>query len=843
MAGVFASLHFWLFLSRRAFLLEVFRILRNEFHYTDNRDNWGKTKEICRWRLSAVAGKMENLEEVLQALDEFQKMRPTVIPQELEDYLCWVAKTGDPVYQWPLIKTLFREKLTRVMTDFYENCPNLEFATCPNVEHFNYDAMKSNLLERLESFANAPFTVQRICELLTSPRKEYNRVDKFMRAIEKNILVVSTREPGPIARRGETGDGMVNGSVEEDTASVTQQQPPLPPPSPSPSLSPSPSQLSSSPSQPTQLQTTQPAQPTSQDVEMEYWEKDCTSTVTISVHTVAENEPSLLHNDVPITGSPLTKGVFTGDETTREKLEHTSSRTEIATSNYISAASEFSSVSNLTSQSHESVLPNVSTIPIVQNLPAIGTMINDKITSDSSGDSTSATNITEVIMNEDTNSQPNLDIENEEIETATIASSTTATTMTTTPTTLTTATIAATTAATSTTTSAATTTVTVVATVIPLTTDTTRNLQAAFQAKRFESDNDTKCLDSKSDEKAPIQSTINSVEDEGVGHSIKSEETALNKLNSECVDSNEMSCNENRLTENLLQTDIDIRSDTLANNTESVNAEEIDSNKSEKESTSILEDTDKENLGSKSDDSTKTAMFIESEPAEKDSTITSEECMSAVIVSNSEALYKPEKTEMHSKEVSVMISSKESFIHDQSISQKAESTEVTDNVIEAVPRVASPNSNDNEQEVEVPELSTDNLKIMEISNDKAPLVESMISLPISTIEKPKEATSVIEKFTAVSSTVEMTEISDINCQSLKDKKLTEIQDDNLTNIQDNKTTICITTKENQSSVIESVICLKEHESTELMEVDDESLSTFQQDEPMEQETMEDLSKS
>lgn len=47
---------------------------------------------------------MENPEEVLQALDEFQKMRPTEIPRELEDYLSWVAKTGDPVYQWSLIK-------------------------------------------------------------------------------------------------------------------------------------------------------------------------------------------------------------------------------------------------------------------------------------------------------------------------------------------------------------------------------------------------------------------------------------------------------------------------------------------------------------------------------------------------------------------------------------------------------------------------------------------------------------------------------------------------------------------------------------------------------------------
>ncbi|KZC14835.1 PREDICTED: serine/threonine-protein phosphatase 4 regulatory subunit 2 [Dufourea novaeangliae] len=299
---------------------------------------------------------MENLEEVLQALDEFQKMRPSEIPRELEDYLCWVAKTGDPVYQWSLIKTLFREKLTRVMTDFYESCPTLELAPCPNVEHFNYDTMKSNLLERLESFANAPFTVQRICELLTAPRKEYNRVDKFMRAIEKNILVVSTREPGPIARRNENGDGMVNGSVDEDAS------------------------------------TTQPP-----DVEMEYWEKDCPSTVTISVHTV-ENEASILHTVVPTTG--VVKNIFGSDEASQEKAESTSPKVDSAESNFIPTTSEFSGVPNLTSQT-QSQEPQIG--PTIQNLT---TIVPE--TSAITGD------VPEGIMNEDTSSQPSLDLENED---------------------------------------------------------------------------------------------------------------------------------------------------------------------------------------------------------------------------------------------------------------------------------------------------------------------------------------------------------------------------------------------------------------------------------------------
>lgn len=32
---------------------------------------------------------------------------------------------------------------------------------------------------------SAPFTIQRLCELITHPQKQYKRTDKFMRGIEK----------------------------------------------------------------------------------------------------------------------------------------------------------------------------------------------------------------------------------------------------------------------------------------------------------------------------------------------------------------------------------------------------------------------------------------------------------------------------------------------------------------------------------------------------------------------------------------------------------------------------------------------------------------------------------
>lgn len=48
--------------------------------------------------------------------------------------------------------------------------------------------MKTLLFDRFDHFQAAPFTIQRLCELLTDPKKHYSRLDKFMRALEKNIL-------------------------------------------------------------------------------------------------------------------------------------------------------------------------------------------------------------------------------------------------------------------------------------------------------------------------------------------------------------------------------------------------------------------------------------------------------------------------------------------------------------------------------------------------------------------------------------------------------------------------------------------------------------------------------
>ncbi|XP_065095545.1 serine/threonine-protein phosphatase 4 regulatory subunit 2 [Ochlerotatus camptorhynchus] len=161
---------------------------------------------------------MENRDEVLQMLERFTRLKQKEIPRELEDYLSFVARTGDTVYPWPAVKYFFRTKLSLVIMDFHDNTPSIaDLPQCPNVDPFCYDRMRRTLLSRMDSFNSAPFTIQRICELLNEPRKHYTRIDKFMRAVEKNILVVSTQEPGRRRSDSENGDSLdsiVNGDLE-----------------------------------------------------------------------------------------------------------------------------------------------------------------------------------------------------------------------------------------------------------------------------------------------------------------------------------------------------------------------------------------------------------------------------------------------------------------------------------------------------------------------------------------------------------------------------------------------------------------------------------------------------
>lgn len=153
-------------------------------------------------------------EALLDELTDFVSQKPAEIPSVLDEYLCHIAKTGDTLFPWHKLKPLLCRKLELVMNEFHKVSPTDDLPALPNVEVFKYDEMKEKVLEAVNCFNSAPFTIQRLCELVVDPRKHYKRTDKFMRGLEKNVLVVSTIEPKSLAalqQANAAATPMVNG--------------------------------------------------------------------------------------------------------------------------------------------------------------------------------------------------------------------------------------------------------------------------------------------------------------------------------------------------------------------------------------------------------------------------------------------------------------------------------------------------------------------------------------------------------------------------------------------------------------------------------------------------------
>ncbi|KAL4265944.1 PPP4R2 family protein [Pleurotus pulmonarius] len=67
------------------------------------------------------------------------------------------------------------------------------------------DEMKEYIFAQLHTFdTNPPFTVQRLCELVVNPQQHYNCIGKYLRAVEKSMLVTSTWDAFPIPSSDET---------------------------------------------------------------------------------------------------------------------------------------------------------------------------------------------------------------------------------------------------------------------------------------------------------------------------------------------------------------------------------------------------------------------------------------------------------------------------------------------------------------------------------------------------------------------------------------------------------------------------------------------------------------
>lgn len=87
------------------------------------------------------------------------------------------------------MKPLLVYKLERVLDDFMETVTENGDESAPSSADFQ--VTKERLLGLLNGFYRAPFTVQRLLELLLEPNKHYKKFDKYSRGLEKVSLSVA----------------------------------------------------------------------------------------------------------------------------------------------------------------------------------------------------------------------------------------------------------------------------------------------------------------------------------------------------------------------------------------------------------------------------------------------------------------------------------------------------------------------------------------------------------------------------------------------------------------------------------------------------------------------------
>ncbi|XP_028265559.1 serine/threonine-protein phosphatase 4 regulatory subunit 2-A-like isoform X2 [Parambassis ranga] len=136
-----------------------------------------------------------DIDALLEAFQDFEKKGKKETCPLPEQFLSHIAKTGQPMISWLHFKPYFIFKLEKVMDDFHASIPEQRGSHNPNVEYVPFEEMKKRILKIVDGYNGIPFTIQRLCELLTDPKRNYTGTDKFLRGLEKNVMVVSCVYP------------------------------------------------------------------------------------------------------------------------------------------------------------------------------------------------------------------------------------------------------------------------------------------------------------------------------------------------------------------------------------------------------------------------------------------------------------------------------------------------------------------------------------------------------------------------------------------------------------------------------------------------------------------------
>lgn len=103
---------------------------------------------------------------------------------EFDNYLVHTAQTAKVTCTWELLRELLRYRIKQLCE--MKSDDNNQIINDESIEDF-----QMRIWAILDSFDKPPFTIQRLCELVTISQEQHKNIWKYLRAIEKVLLVTS----------------------------------------------------------------------------------------------------------------------------------------------------------------------------------------------------------------------------------------------------------------------------------------------------------------------------------------------------------------------------------------------------------------------------------------------------------------------------------------------------------------------------------------------------------------------------------------------------------------------------------------------------------------------------
>lgn len=115
------------------------------------------------------------------------------LTEELEAIVREVARTGTTNgFPWESLRRLLARKVELTLADHWRETQDVVLQEGDNFETTVVEPLTRSLLEPRRE--GAPFTLQRLCELLVEPKGIYKTTRKYLYAVQRAILITSTEE-------------------------------------------------------------------------------------------------------------------------------------------------------------------------------------------------------------------------------------------------------------------------------------------------------------------------------------------------------------------------------------------------------------------------------------------------------------------------------------------------------------------------------------------------------------------------------------------------------------------------------------------------------------------------